>query len=136
MGCICAARPFMHSVMLMKRAFAQIPHCAFFFSEDLGILLGSPCGSGTDLGVLANISSFLQVLSLDPLQVVTELKPCSHGCCWSPLKIDQSSPLYKHPGNLLQSKRHLLSSALGSGKLMNGHPNPRWSSKQQITKHI
>lgn len=46
---------FMHSGMLMKRAFAQIPHCAFFFSEDLRILLGSPCGSGTDLGVLANI---------------------------------------------------------------------------------
>lgn len=54
----------------------------FFFSEDLGILLGSPCGSGTDLGVLANISLFLQVLSLDPLQVVMELKleeSCSSG---------------------------------------------------------
>lgn len=73
---------FMHSGMLMKRAFAQIPHCAFFFSEDLRILLGSPCGSGTDLGVLANISSFLRALSLDPLQVVTELKLeelCSSG---------------------------------------------------------
>ncbi|ROI48894.1 Aryl hydrocarbon receptor nuclear translocator 2 [Anabarilius grahami] len=51
-------------------------------TEDLGILLGSPCGSGNDLGVLANISSFLQALSLDPLQVVTELKleeSCSSG---------------------------------------------------------
>lgn len=67
------------SLMLMKRAFAQIPHCAFFFSEDLGILLGCPCGSGTNQGVLANIFSFLQALSLDPLQVVMELKleePC------------------------------------------------------------
>lgn len=55
---------FMHSGMLMKRAFAQIPHCAFFFSEDLGILLGSPYGSGTDLEVLANISSFHQSVVL------------------------------------------------------------------------
>lgn len=62
-------------LMLMKRAFAQIPHGAFFFSEDLGILLGCPCGSGTDLGVLPNISTFLLLaLSLDHLQVVTELK--------------------------------------------------------------
>lgn len=70
------------SLMLMKRAFAQIPHCAFFFSEDLGILLGCPCGSGTNLGVLANIFSFLQALSLDPLQVVMELnleEPCLSG---------------------------------------------------------
>lgn len=54
-------------------------HCAFFFSEDFGILLGCPCGSGTNQGVLANIFSFLQALSLDPLQVVMELKleePC------------------------------------------------------------
>ncbi len=78
-GVCVAERGTAASLMLMKRVCTQIPHGVFFFSEVLGILLGCPCGSGTNLGVLANIFSFLQALSLDPLQVVMELKleePC------------------------------------------------------------
>lgn len=66
------------SLMLMKRPLPRFHTVPFSSQRTWGFCLDVLAV----LGVLANIFSFLQALSLDPLQVVMELKleePCLSG---------------------------------------------------------
>lgn len=133
----------MLSVMLMKRADAQIPLLfvgCLFLLDTFRVLLGCSRVSETDLAVLASVSGFQERCPQIPFQVVTKLKREELLALkmlarfYVPLPTSSLSRCTTQGSEPLQSKPHLPRCALGNTRLSIGHPNPRSSSKYQNSK--